>query len=171
MLFRALLSRLNGGKDAASTKESSTRQRFSSLAYETYPNLSYIVLRLLTNDTGDIPDDYPKVTSMLRIERVFPALEIIERLGLPSTYRDKILQSIYCHIEGSDWATRAKAANALAITTRSEDSLANVVQTFELHCFHWRSHNALHGWLLTVRSMIACMRSLKIGTRSPNFIC
>ncbi len=157
MLFKALLSRLNGGTDTASSRASSSHRRFSRLAYEKYPNLSNLILKLLSGNirmsfNGPQNDEVKALSFSLQAQKVYPALEIVGRLGLPSHQRAEIREAIRFHMEGPIWAIREKAAKASALVLKESDFVNEIKQLLEPD---ERSQNALHGKLLYVRFIIA----------------
>lgn len=115
MLFKALLRRLNSGTDTASTKASSSHRSLSKLAYEKYPNLPGMILRLLCQNQQisiDAPHDKTQAQNQalsLQAQWVFPALEILERSGLPLQHRVEIEAAIKYHMASPVWAIREKA--------------------------------------------------------------
>lgn len=164
MLFKALLRRLNSGTDTASTKASSSHRSLSKLAYEKYPNLPGMILRLLCQNQ-QIPIDAPhdktqaqKQALSLQAQWVFPALEILERSGLPLQHRVEIEAAIKYHMASPVWAIREKAAKALALVV-SEKDLSGEIETLLKPSNI--SQNSLHGRLLCVRLMIS-----RIGVKS-----
>jgi hypothetical protein len=166
MLFRSLLSRMHGGTNTASTRISSNYRRFSKLVYEKYPNLPSLVLGLL-NSASLEHIDYSKKDSRPQLfahssqaQRVLPALEIIERAGLPSIYNKKIQQAIRQHMESPIWAIREKSAKALAAVADDEILIAETKGLLEVD---QRRQNALHGSLLCARFMISRLEGVLIG--------
>lgn len=165
MLLKALLSRLNGGTDTSSTRVSSSHRRFSRLTYEKFPNLPELILKLLRSQPrgGDQKENH----SILHAQRVFPALEILERFGLPSIHQIEIETAIKHHLEGSFWSIREKAARALALTLDS-DAVADEAE--RLLSPDWFSQNALHGRLLVLRYFIARNNLLLFNQMPSNSI-
>lgn len=168
MLFKALISRLNGGTDTASTKVSSSHRRFSRLVYEQYPNLPKIIRRLFNrmdptsnNDNQLTKEDlYPQ-----QAQRVFLALEIVGRSGLPPEYCTEIQKIIREQMEGSIWAIRDKAARTLSLLIDEKDfnvELTNLLDS------GWKTHNVLHGRLLCAQLLVSQIgRELK-GRQKTN---
>lgn len=164
MLFKALLRRLNGGTDTASTKASSSHRSLSNLAYEKYPHLPNMILKLLFQNrhtsTITLHDELQTLSPSLQAQLVFPALEILERSGLPLQHRVEIGEAIRHHMASPIWAIREKAAKALALVV-SERNLGLEIKT--LLRPSKISQNNLHGRLLCVRFMISRIRSNNIG--------
>lgn len=156
MLFRALLIRLNGGTDASSTRAPSPHRRFSRQPYEKYPNLPKLMLKLLSQHSMVAPDAVPSegdsVSLSLQAQMVYPALEILERSGLPSEQRPTIQEAIRLHMEGPVWAIRQKAAKASALILDEAEFTDEIKRLLESKA---ASPNAVHGHLLYVRFIIA----------------
>jgi hypothetical protein len=156
MLFKALLRRLNGGTDTASTKVPSSYRRSSNLIYERYPNLPGLVLTLLCNgrslaiESADL-DDY-EVHPATYAHVVFPALEIVERSGLPHQYRNEFSAAVWHHIESPDWLIREKAAKALSYVLDAKDLVNEAERVLPTDSL---SQNALHGRLLCLQFLLA----------------
>lgn len=147
MLFKALLRRLNGGTDATSTKVRSSHHQSSQLVYEKYPNIPALVLRLLRDET--FPDEGPVVQA----HKVFSALEIIERSGVPNRYQVEITKALWQHAESRDWSIREKAAKALSYVLSDKDLYAEASAILDPS--NWPSQNALHGRLLCLQFLLA----------------
>lgn len=165
MLMRALLSRMHGGTDAASTRISSNHRRFSKLVYEKYPNLPSLILGLLS--FGLKKTDYSNENSQaqpfahsLDAHRVLPALEMVERSGLPSNHNLEIHNAIRQHRQSPVWAIREKSAKALAAVVEDRKLIAEIRDLLEADC---RRQNALHGSLLCTRFMIARLGVVSTG--------
>lgn len=167
MLFRALLSRLNGGTDAYSTRASSTHRRFSRQSYEKYPNLPNLIVNLLSQHSmvalNAIPSEGDSVSLSLQAQKVYPALEILERSGLPSEQRTTIREAIRLHMEGPVWAIRQKAAKASALILDEAEFTDEIKRLLESKA---ASQNAVHGHLLYVRFIIARIRPKTAGQYS-----
>ena len=166
MLFRALLSRMHGGTDVASIRISSNHRRFSKLVYEKYSNLPVLILGLLSSGlkkTGHMNggSNSQLFAYSLEAQRVLPALEIIERSGLPSNHMAQIQNALRQYMQSPVWAIREKSAKALAAVVRDGDLIAEIRGLLMIG----RSRqNALHGSLLCVRYMIARLEFFPIGT-------
>ena len=148
MLMKALLNRINGGTDTSSPRASSSHRRFSKLTYEKFPHLPEMTLRLLSSQAQGLQYDQ---TDVLHAQRVFPALEIVERFGLPTSRAIEIRQAIIYHLEGPIWPMREKAAKTLG-SIMLESDLLN--ETRNLLSKDWPHHNALHGRLLYLRWLL-----------------
>ena len=159
MLFKALIRRLNGGTDISSTKVSSSHRRSSHLAYQMYPNLPELVLRLLDHGRPEL-DVSINISTAQGAQKVFAALEVIERSGLPSTHQIDIKTAMWRHASCSNWPIREKAAKTLSLVMEEED--------FERECKSvllptWLSQNELHGRLLCLRSILSRASSPQVG--------
>lgn len=168
MLFKALLRRLNGGTDTASTKASSSHRSLSKLAYEKYPNLPSLILRLLCQNKPTSIEAAHNETQTLSFQAqwVFPALEILERSGLPLQYRVEIDEAIRHHMASSIWVIREKAAKALALVLSEKDingEIGNLLKPSKM------SQNCLHGRLLCVGFMISRIGAIPTGQYRCNY--
>lgn len=152
MLFKALLKRLNGGTDTSSTKASSSRRRFSQLTYEKYPNLPDLLLRLLRQTPTQTQITGRELNPTVQAHRVFPALEVIERSGIPLQYQVTFLDALQYYNESPDWSIREKAAKTLSLIV---DETSIVKEVTSLLAPNWKSQNALHGRLLRLRFLFA----------------
>ena len=163
MLFKALLSRLNGGTDTASTRASSSHRQFSRLAYEKYPNLPNLIVKLLYNYTpvsinAVQQGETQSLLFSLQAQQVFPALEIVERSGVPLQHRAEIEQAIRYHMEGPIWAIREKAAKAFALMVDERYITTEIKQLLNAS---ERLQNALHGRLLCLRFLVSRLGAKK----------
>lgn len=147
MLFKALLRRLNGGTDTASTKVSSSHRQSSHLVYEKYPKFPVLVFRLLRHEASQFDE------SAVQAHKIFPALEIIERSGIPRLYQVEIMDALWRHAESRDWSVREKAAKALSYSFGQNDLYEEVKAI--IASSNWPSQNALHGRLLCLRFLLA----------------
>lgn len=164
MLFRALLSRLNGGTDAYSTRASSSHRRFSRQPYEKYPNLPNLIVKLLSQHSmvsvDAVPSEGDSVSLLLQAQKVYPALEILERSGMPSEQCTTIREAIRLQMEGPVWALRQKAAKASAFILDEAEFTDEIRRLLKSKA---TSQNAVHGHLLYVRFIIARIRPKAAG--------
>ncbi|KAI4198847.1 MAG: hypothetical protein LQ350_004996 [Teloschistes chrysophthalmus] len=158
MLMKALITRLNDGTNANSTKASSSHRRLSTLVYEKYPNLPNLILQLLTID-DEIEAQSLQAAAVgmpesliLRAQRVFPALEMIEQSGIPERHRGQIRQAVWSHLEGMVWPIRDKAAKALSYLPAHDEIEREMESSLQMP---WSTQNALHGRLLYLRHLFA----------------
>ena len=152
MLFKVLLKRLNGGTDTSSTKASSSHRRFSQLIYKKYPNLPDLLLRLLGQTHKEKLVAGREIYLTMQAHKVFPALEVIERFGIPSQHHGPFLVALRHYNESQDWSIREKAAKSLSLLV---DETGIVEEVTSLLNPGWKSQNALHGRLLRLRFLLA----------------
>ena len=168
MLFKALLRRLNGGTDTASSKVSSSHRRSSHLAYQMFPNLQGLIMRLLSEkkqsqlDTLGVSTNEQIDRSTMKAQSVFAALEIIERSGLPPAYEVGLRKTLWEYAESPDWAIREKAAQTLSLVIDDYD-IENEVARLVIPEF--KSQNALHGRLLCLRFLLTRVETPLTGRR------
>jgi len=163
MLFKALIRRLHGGTDTSSTRVPSSHRRLSNLIYEKYPSLPDLLVKMLRQaDKPTMAVDRSEIAASMQAQRVFPALEIIERSGLPSQQRLEIKTLIWDQMESSAWPIREKAAKALGLVLSDEDYLADIKTILRPD---WPSQNALHGRLLYLRQIIL-LNTSRLSARS-----
>ena len=158
MLFNSLIRRLNGGSDVNSPILPNTGGLLSVGAYERFPNLPVLIMRLLRVDDLDGPRNTQTALQQISAslgttaQRVFPALEILARSGLPGVHRVSIVDLIHHHMQSPGWSIREKAANTLALVVREQD-IALEIDGFLRP--DWQSQNDLHGRLLCVRRLVS----------------
>ena len=158
MLLNSLLRRLNGGTDTNSTKASSANRRLSPLAYERYPNLPGLVASLLLpcGDSFSGPRwQRTSVSDTATAQRVFSALEIIERFGIPKDHYARIRELIDCHMRDPLWPIRDKAAKSFAYAIHEKEIAIEAGQLLQSILLSEGLQNALHGRLLCVRYLLA----------------
>ncbi|KAL8775229.1 MAG: hypothetical protein Q9209_000235 [Squamulea sp. 1 TL-2023] len=161
MLMKALITRLNDGTNTLSSKTSSSHRHVSTLVYDKYPNVPDLLLRLLTykdalNNQTLEQEVTVADTLVIRAQRVFPALEIIEQSGIPKRYHLEIRQASWSHLEGPVWAIRDKAAKSLSYLPQGEAITVEVKRCLQSP---WSTQNALHGRLLYVQYLVARLKS------------
>ena len=156
MLFKALVRRLNGGTDTASTKVKSSYRHSSSLTYQRYPNVPSLLLNLLCNElpltTKSVNIAQHDGYSVMRVHRVFPAMELLETLGLPNECGEMILEAIWQYMESFDWAIREKAAKTLSRLLDVKDLISDARKLLSPD---WPSQNALHGRILCLQHLLS----------------
>lgn len=149
MLLRALVNRLNFGTDTYSTTLPSSHRRSLSYVYQCFPSLATIILQMLGEGKGTSLS--PSVLTRQRIEKVFPALEILERYGIPPSHAKQIRGLLEEYMACPSWPLREKASKALTSSV-DEDEILSTLQTF-LTLDHG-SQNALHGKLLVLKWLL-----------------
>ena len=154
-MLKALLKRLNGGADTGSTRVASSHRQLSTLTYEKYPILSGLLLGLLHHR-----QDSNAAAS--HAQRVFPALEIVERFGVPNIHQKEILECLEYHRASPIWSIREKAAKAFG-TMMPADNMSTLIRQID-GTHEYQAQNKLHGQLLSlrviiVRSLPACLET------------
>ena len=158
MLINSLIRRLNGGSDVNSPRLPNTHGPLSVGAYERFPNLPSLLMRLLRVDDLDGRRNTQPALQQISVSlsttarRVFPALEIIARSGLPGVDRMSIVDLIHHHMQSPGWSIREKAANTLALVIREQDIALEIDRLLRPNS---HSQNALHGRLLCVRRLVS----------------
>ena len=157
MLFNSLIRRLNGGSDVNFQGLPKTHGPLSGGAYERFPNLPGLIMRLLRlddlNGRRNTQPAFQQISTSLGMtaRRVFPALEILARSGIPDVHRMSILDLIHHHMQSPGWSIREKAANTLALVVREQDIILEIDGLLRAD---WDSQNALHGRLLYLRRLV-----------------
>ena len=173
MLFNSLIRRLNGGSDVNSQRLPNTHGLLSVGAYERFPNLPGLIMRLLrVDDLDERKNTKPalqQISSLLGMtaQRVFPALEILARSGLPGVHGMSILDLIHHHMQSPGWSIREKAANTLALIIREQNIILEVDRFLRPD---WHSQNALHGRLLCVRRLVSRLGAIGDSASSLNLL-
>ena len=166
MLFKALLRRLNGGTDTASTIVPSSHRQASSMVFARYPNLPDLILKLLYNggqlSTYGVPGQPSGVKDSMNVnaQSVFAALEVIERSGIPLTHEAQFISALKSYMGGPDWTLREKAAKTLSMVIHYQDL---DIEFDRLLSPDWQSQNVLHGRLLCVRYILRQTKSPLTG--------
>lgn len=156
MLLKALLNRLFG-KNEASSSAVSAASHTTTMLYDRFPNLPDLIVKLLQHDTQPIQgmsEPAHKSGSTVDIpqaQKVFPALEIIQRAGVPSKHRSMIKSLLLWHLGSTAWLIRKKTAKTLSIIA---DVSRFQVEVIELLQDQWPTQNSLHGMLLCVRETL-----------------
>ena len=163
MLLKALLVRLTGGNETTSRVGSQPHLRgSSSRTYESYPVLSALVLRLLRHQSSYNPhkdgvtSNNTLDTASQTIHMVFPALEIIERIGAAPSEKGIIEQLLLVHLDNPVWNLRDKVAMLLSGLVEGQVLLRNLYTLMQdaLHQERVPPQNALHGRLLCLKYKI-----------------
>ena len=155
MLLKALLRRLNGGADTASTRVASMHRQNSPLTYERFPILPELLLRLLYHQ------DY-QTSQTLHVQRVFPALEIVERFGVPNLHQEEVWQALMRLRASPVWSIREKAAKAVG-TIIEEHELLDQMRKM-VHATDVKSQNEVHGRLMSLRVIFARVVPICLNT-------
>ncbi|KAL8825138.1 MAG: hypothetical protein Q9191_004596 [Dirinaria sp. TL-2023a] len=158
MLLNSLLRRLNGGTDTNSSKASSASRRLSPVTYERYPNLADLVNKLLLPSNHffeNIEQQRTSDSGIMTTQRIIPALEIIERFGIPKERRAGIRGLIEYHMRGRIWPIREKAAKAYAYAVHEKEIAAEAEKLLKTLTTFKCTQNSLHGRLLCIRYLFA----------------
>lgn len=157
MLLKALLNRLLGKNEASSSTVSAASHNTTNMLYDRFPNLPDLIVKLLQHDSQMIQDMRgPAHTSgptldIPQAQKVFPALEIIQRAGMPLKHRSAIKSLLHWHLGSTVWLIRKKTAKTLSNATnasRIQDEVTELLQ------HQWPTQNSLHGMLLCVREIL-----------------
>ena len=149
MLFKALLSRLSTGLSSSPSKTLEGHRRFVKSTYNKYPRLADLVVRLLEQSCSigskDLVDDDAQ-----QIQFAFPAMEVIERVGVPSIHRDAITSLLMKQLESHVWNLREKAARTLSFLLDENFLIERLRTTSQSGIF---KQNAVHGMLLCLHNL------------------
>ena len=169
MLLKALLTRLAGGTSSDPRRDSGRIRRISKLTYDRYPVLADLVLRLLQlsnerhvdrNAARTQASDSPTSKS---VETIFPALEIIERVGVAEKHRDFVKSLLLKQLDNPVWNLRDKAAKILRSMTGEKEHLDEISSFLKLQQL---SQNGLHGRLLCLKYLICSNNRQSPGKQS-----
>ena len=166
MLLKALLARLVGGTGTDPRRDLGRTRRVSKLTYEKYPILADLVLHLLQRNSAGQADSQIAPAQALEkpsaqsVETVFPALEIIERVGVADSHRDIVESLLLEQLNSPVWNLRDKAAKILNSMMREEELLTEIRNALGLKCY---SQNGLHGRLLCLKYMVCLERTQSVG--------
>ncbi|GAM87186.1 hypothetical protein ANO11243_052070 [Dothideomycetidae sp. 11243] len=146
MLFRSLIDRLLGTND--SYEGDVIKSKADDLPLK-FPELLDLVSSLL--DTASAHD---AVEGTAAIEKVFPALQLLQRVTPPENKREVICLSLAELTSSPHWHVREKAARAYARLHFESDP--ELIELEWLRCEMWstRGENARHGQLLVLRCLI-----------------
>lgn len=162
MLFRALIERLLGSDDL---RRSEHEIKFAKFSYENYPGLLEILIGLLRPQRqGDQID-----ISAVRIESMFPALQILQRAPPPQSRRQEVSRLVHQLAGSKNWHVREMAARTFAHIQDANLALADagMLPDSNGNFNSPTSQNKLHGNLLILKySVSAYLNTLK-GERTP----
>lgn len=157
MLLKALLNRLLGKNEANSSTTSANNLDTTNLLYDKFPILPDLIVKLLQSDaqltesTRESAYRSGMTLDIPQAQKVFPALEIIQRAGMPLKHRPTIESLLRYHLGSTVWYIRKKAAKTISIVTnasRFHDVVTELLQE------SWPTQNNLHGRLLCVRELL-----------------
>ena len=147
MFFRALLARMCGGTSLGHEKAVESRQRFAKATHNRYPKLAPLVLQLLRASVQDGSME-PGRSQVEKVQISFPALEIIQRVGVPESHQQDSKALLLKLLGIEDWHFRDKAARAFSLMTDYETVLNELREvTFN----PGTSQNKTHGLLLCMK--------------------
>jgi hypothetical protein len=158
MLFRSLIDRLLGSTESQNLAESG-KASVSKVSWPDYPALQQIVMQLLEE-----PEDTLALNSA--IERVFPALKIIQRIPPPDHLRTNIRNRVLAFAASSHWHVRLMAARTFASLLSSSDDAMDVACEMLEDCSD--TQNKLHGRLLCVFHSLKHLESSNPATILAN---
>ncbi|MCJ1396622.1 hypothetical protein MMC18_009513 [Xylographa bjoerkii] len=170
MLLKALLTRLMGGTGMTSRAafEFHPRGSMSRTTYEKYPVLADLVMRLLQHQSTvdssaeDVTANHDKLhTAPQSIQMIFPAMEIIERIGVAPSHELLVEQLLLTHLDSPVWNLRDKAAMTLSRLIEKQALFGNVYTLMQSALWQGPTppQNALHGRLLCLKYMIEDSRN------------
>ena len=163
MLFKALLTRLLKGSSLNEDDGIESRRRFAAAVQRRYPKLIEIAVRLLRASATDDADDEDSDDTARRIQTAFPALEIIEAIGIPESHRVAVEGLLFRQLGNRSWHIRDKAARALSLITSPSAFLSRVEEATRTSTW---SQNLEHGTLLSLKHLCqAC------GLQGPDLDC
>lgn len=143
MLLKSLLNRLTGGTDIKLNKPNASTSRFPSHVYNQYPRLPDIIVQLLQTHQGNAADSQT-------LQRTFAALEIIERLGLPSRNQQVIKELLKHQLGNPVWNVREKTAKALSVLETS----VKIEELLTPFFVSEPPQNLLHGQILFIKYLL-----------------
>ncbi|KAK3676280.1 hypothetical protein LTR78_004031 [Recurvomyces mirabilis] len=156
MLFRAVIDRLLGTSGAHLEDDQKMHKRVSA---EQHPLLLEIVLDLLALPSKE-RDQCSTTTT--KHEGVFPALQLLQRLNVPTYRLPTVQKAVYALVGSHVWHIRDKAARTYASLVPMTDIPELVQRTLAPSLLH----NTTHGSLLCAKYLVR--RSAKAtGGGSP----
>ncbi len=173
MLFQALIDRLSGVGRTEDETPKHQGIKFSGSLYESYPELTRLLLEILgASKSSDVLD---KITtnkvkkgghdSSATVEAVFPALEIVRRVGIPRGYADGIIKLVLHNLGSSAWQIRVAAARTMSVILPGQTFASQISWLLN---GPWASTNARHGKLLCAKIVVS--RYFKSTRGSPSSV-
>ncbi len=117
------------------------------LAYDQYPSLPGILIRLLSGGTAN--RNLGKDTAA--VEAVFPALDIIRRAGPPKSHFEEVSSLVSAHLSNSSWHIRDLAATTTAALYARKSWVVSIVELLQTP---YSTMNDRHGLLLAVNRVL-----------------
>ena len=158
ILLKSLIDCLFGSSEIKDAIETGWDGKSIKLAYEKYPTLPDLLLRLINSDMSTT-----KVGDRLQIssvESVFPALDIIRRAGPPEIVRDIMYQQACARLGSKVWHVREIAARTVCTLLLREDWLDLVCRLLEHKA---ASINYHHGVLMAINFFLERQMTLDIN--------
>ncbi|MCJ1314415.1 hypothetical protein MMC25_008097 [Agyrium rufum] len=153
MLFKALLTRLVGGQ--AMTGKRVSRKRSTKLVYERHPNLAKSIVKLLAKAEQMVSAAEPGINQRQRqaksIELVYPALEILGKIGIPESHHNEILKLLQDRLGHPLFSLREKTAATLASTFDLNVILNDLDELLKQPRL---VHHSIHGQLLCLKGYV-----------------
>jgi hypothetical protein len=148
ILLRSLIDCLFGTSESKLVTEAGWDGRSTRLAYERYPGLPELLLKLLNPETQISDNTSPVIGA---VESVFPALDIIRRAGPPRKLRTEIFTSITLHLSSRVWHVRDIAARTICTLLLHDGWLPEVLNLLDTS---YTSTNRAHGVLMAVKHLL-----------------
>ncbi|KAH9827697.1 putative death-receptor fusion protein (DUF2428) [Teratosphaeria destructans] len=143
MLFRAVIDRLLGTSDAHLEDGKSFQKKLSP---EQHPQLLGIVLGILSSPAGE-----PTTLQQAHQEGVFPALQLLQRLAIPTERLTEVRQSVNALMASSSWHIRDRAARTYSSFVSEDDTIPEIREILQNTACN---QNVLHGALLAARYIL-----------------
>ncbi|KAF2767248.1 hypothetical protein EJ03DRAFT_376354 [Teratosphaeria nubilosa] len=143
MLFRAVIDRLLGTSDAHLEDDTHVQKKLSA---EQHPQLLGIVLGLLSSSAGN-----PATLQQARQEGVFPALQLLQRLPIPTERLTEVRQSVNALMASTSWHIRDRAARTYASFVSEDKTIPEIRRLLHTTTCN---QNVLHGALLAARYIL-----------------
>ena len=165
MLFKALLTRLSGGTNASSSHSAEGHRRFAKTIYGKYHLLSDLVVRLLQESARPLDEISSPEHAARQIQMAFPAMEIVERIGVPTKDTGMIQELLSHQLENPVWNLREQAARTMSLFIDADTIIQDLGKLTESTSI---PQNALHGRLLCLRYI--CEENNRIAKGCPHLI-
>ena len=162
MLLKSLLTRLTGGSSSNPRPGVGGYRRASKLAYDKYPVLADLVVQLLKQDLQVIQLQTQHDVQSKFVQVIFPAMEIIDRVGVPGSHYIVIKQLLLQQLGSPVWNLREKAAKTLVAMVEAQEILAGIARTSKKGHI---SQNGLHGHLLCLKYLICEPNACKLTSK------
>ena len=164
MLLKALLNRLSGGTDSSQNKSIESRKRLARATYNKYPRLAELVDDLLRRSFSWRSDETLEDQTSRQVHNAFPAMEIIDRIGVADHRRDIVQSLLRQQLASPIWTLRDKAARTLGYLTNEAELILQIKEGIETHQM---SQNQLHGILLCLKFRLEDLPRINSGELGP----